>query len=668
MPVADGQAVSAGITNPAFLDAQQDDTAFGRITLANAQPESGAVINNIQALANQLRIGTGATESTPGTDYSSETRITDGDTHETALGELDSAFHGVTGHTHDGSDGDGPNIPAVNIAGISLHLRYLKGFDHSGVSGASLDVSSDLALESASSGINEAGVPIFDPTNRSFINQVSGANDDGKFVDATGDIVYGRLTKVGLTWILSFYSNNGGTEGSYSFASPTNLTFWYPRLVNPIAGFPPYVPGEFVGVYGDYRDVSSLAVQSGTKRYGNIELVPGSGISILDLGNNQFQFNASGGGSSSGVDSISSDGGPGRTGNIDLISGTGVTITDNGDGSFTFDADSSASFADNDLYNGGLDLWQRYEGTNGPDITAADPQYVPDRFIAHAGWGTGEVLCTRASDPGDDTTYAADILVTDDPITPSNADLYMQQTLPNMNSLKYYGKNGSMAVDVKGNGVVNQVGVQFLYATTETRAVSGIGAEQLYSVNPSTYTEARIDGQAMGTAMTLAGVVGARVRVTGVVSGNFSDTGNGFRTRRWRMNLGNSAMPFKRMNHVPELERVACQAFFEKSYSDGVVPGSSDALGAAQNGLGASANDVIPQVTFKVRKHKSPTCLVYDNNGSNSGIIRNQTGGVQVSGVDSTDAQVAGFRVNKGGGIVAANFYSWHWTGEAEIY
>lgn len=35
MPVVDGQAVNAAVTNPAFLDAQVDDTALGVITLAN---------------------------------------------------------------------------------------------------------------------------------------------------------------------------------------------------------------------------------------------------------------------------------------------------------------------------------------------------------------------------------------------------------------------------------------------------------------------------------------------------------------------------------------------------------------------------------------------------------------------------------------------------------
>ena len=49
MPVFDGQPVNAAVTNPAFLDAQVDDTAFGIITLANAVLASGPTINNIQA-------------------------------------------------------------------------------------------------------------------------------------------------------------------------------------------------------------------------------------------------------------------------------------------------------------------------------------------------------------------------------------------------------------------------------------------------------------------------------------------------------------------------------------------------------------------------------------------------------------------------------------------
>ena len=57
--VAPGSPVSAGNTNPAFLDANGDDTALGRIDLANTLPESGSTVNNIQREANATSSFTG---------------------------------------------------------------------------------------------------------------------------------------------------------------------------------------------------------------------------------------------------------------------------------------------------------------------------------------------------------------------------------------------------------------------------------------------------------------------------------------------------------------------------------------------------------------------------------------------------------------------------------
>lgn len=113
MGVTDGQAVSAGVTNPAFIDANSDDTGFGIITLANTDPLSGAIITNIQGLMNQLRISTGATETAPATTYTSSQRIQIGDNYQTAISKLDTAFNLATGHKHTGVSGDGPAISSV---------------------------------------------------------------------------------------------------------------------------------------------------------------------------------------------------------------------------------------------------------------------------------------------------------------------------------------------------------------------------------------------------------------------------------------------------------------------------------------------------------------------------------------------------------------------------
>lgn len=116
MPVVDGQPVAAATPNAAFLDAQVDTSALGRITLANTLPESGAVISNVQRGVNSLFDGTGINEAgSTGTDYNAPSGTVDnGDTHFEALQKLANKFDSLTGHTHDsGVPGDGGALEVV---------------------------------------------------------------------------------------------------------------------------------------------------------------------------------------------------------------------------------------------------------------------------------------------------------------------------------------------------------------------------------------------------------------------------------------------------------------------------------------------------------------------------------------------------------------------------
>lgn len=118
-PVIDGQAVSAAVTNPAFIDAQVDDVALGKIGFHNTDVDSGPFIENIQKCVNRLFTATGVDEtSSDGTSYNaSPGTIANGDTYENALRILANKFNNITGHTHDGSPGDGG--PIVIGSGVS---------------------------------------------------------------------------------------------------------------------------------------------------------------------------------------------------------------------------------------------------------------------------------------------------------------------------------------------------------------------------------------------------------------------------------------------------------------------------------------------------------------------------------------------------------------------
>lgn len=120
-PVTDGQAVSAAVTNPAFIDAQIDDTAAGIIGFLNTAPASGGEIDNIQGEANGLDAFTGRTpNSGPATvpSYTNNQVGTAGDPLATRADALTQRFSGASGHHHNGVDGQAAKLPG-NAASVT---------------------------------------------------------------------------------------------------------------------------------------------------------------------------------------------------------------------------------------------------------------------------------------------------------------------------------------------------------------------------------------------------------------------------------------------------------------------------------------------------------------------------------------------------------------------
>jgi hypothetical protein len=118
MGVLDGQAVSAAITNPAFINKNLDDTMPNKLSFNRAL--SGSTIADIQAATNKLYTATGASESTTGTVYNAPAgTIANGNSYQTALSTLAHKFDASTGHMHTGADGDGPLLDVVRSVAVT---------------------------------------------------------------------------------------------------------------------------------------------------------------------------------------------------------------------------------------------------------------------------------------------------------------------------------------------------------------------------------------------------------------------------------------------------------------------------------------------------------------------------------------------------------------------
>jgi hypothetical protein len=281
--VLDGQPVSAAITNPAFINKNQDDTMANKLSFARAL--SGSSIDDIQAAVNKLYDATGASESTTGTVYNAPANtITDGDSHETALTDLADKFHPVTGHQHTGAAGDAPPISGQYITDVPLLQITVQGTTLTAVTGNTWNVTTQLTGETASTGITDPGIVVTAPYNKVFIANGQASPLTDSFVDSSGNLVYARLTESLGTWTLSFYSLVFGVETPYSFTGSTNILWYYKELFEPLVDTPVYEP-----TYADleFRTVKSIAASGfSPPLFGEVVVSASGGVSVFQSGQN----------------------------------------------------------------------------------------------------------------------------------------------------------------------------------------------------------------------------------------------------------------------------------------------------------------------------------------------------------------------------------------------
>ncbi|NDF13642.1 MAG: hypothetical protein EB060_12620, partial [Proteobacteria bacterium] len=84
------------------------------------------------------------------------------------------------------------------------------------------------------------------------LRQATGIEANDVFTDASGNVVYGRLTwnSSPLVWRIFFYVDLSGTETPYTFSSPVDIRFYYQQIFNPLqSGVPTY--SEFAVIPSD---------------------------------------------------------------------------------------------------------------------------------------------------------------------------------------------------------------------------------------------------------------------------------------------------------------------------------------------------------------------------------------------------------------------------------
>jgi hypothetical protein len=262
MPVYNGQDVSAEITNPAFLDAQDDDTAAGRISFHNTDTASGGNVDNIQRNINSIcsALGINANEVY---NYliswaNSYVGLSSSDA-KSKIEALVNRFLAVGGHTHTAVNGEGPKISAYALAAFNFYSAAWQVKSLTGISGATTDLSTDMALETPNGMSTNLGVITDPPNNRVWILNSS---DETFFENATGQRVYGRVTYVFPTWTLSFYTNVSGVETAFTMPV-SNIKMYFLKVFD--QNTRPSIP-EMPGVFGTMDLTSDIMDASPTQR------------------------------------------------------------------------------------------------------------------------------------------------------------------------------------------------------------------------------------------------------------------------------------------------------------------------------------------------------------------------------------------------------------------
>jgi hypothetical protein len=305
------------------------------------------------------------------------------------------------------------------------------------------------------------------------------------------------------------------------------------------------------------------------------------------------------------------------------VSGTGTALPKGSDGQVLTlasglpswaTAGGSSSAVVNLLTNAAFDWWQYGTTTN---IANTVSNYRADQWYVKNSLGTnGVITYSQVSGVTNGSKYGASVKITTAPTAAQTNGTELYQVIENPNTIPLLGQSLSASALVKAYGNVNQVGIAFVYNTTEAKPTTVLGAESTFSVNSATFTLGSVVNQAVSTTPTTSGVVGIRIRITGVSSGNTYDLNNGFIVEQAMANIGSTAGTFARATNSAQEELARCQRYYEKSWEPATDPATNTTTGVVQMWGATSANTMGVPTFYAVTKRAVPTLVVYDKTGA----------------------------------------------------
>jgi hypothetical protein len=130
-----------------------------------------------------------------------------------------------------------------------------------------------------------------------------------------------------------------------------------------------------------------------------------------------------------------------------------------------------------------------------------------------------------------------------------------------------------------------------------------------------------------------------------------------------QLEAGSVATPFTTASNTLQGELALCQRYYEKSYSQSVAPGSVSTVGLCGFNLSQPYGDFII-TRFVVTKRTAPTVTLYSGETGSSGVIRDESAGVDTSGTAKNIGDTS-FGLTLTG--YSGRLYAYHFIASAEL-
>ena len=322
----------------------------------------------------------------------------------------------------------------------------------------------------------------------------------------------------------------------------------------------------------------------------------------------------------------------------------------------------------NYLINSLMEIRQRYGGAISGAITASQTYKVHDRWITYinnAGFFSSAAHGpTVITDPVSGATI--DALNFNANASNASAEGYVVQRIEGRFAKELVGKKVSISFLVRNNNFTT-VRVRLYYANAFNNFTGGqtqfhLTSSQVFTAN-STVKSVEFPDMVTVPVQAQNGIA-VEIIYSGFSVGVTDDTA----LSKIMFNEGSTCATFSTYGHNFDQELIACQRYFEKSYSQANGPGQ--ALG------GVDADGALRQQSFgdgtfrwhapfKVSKLKVPTMTFYNpNTGSSSTpLATDGSGNVSLTLVNTSEQ---GFSIERTG--LAANTTSrTHYTADAEL-